>query len=112
MADRLNEENQEVVGNPVADPLPVEEAHNDENREEEAKRFSLPNITTKATSWELPQELAVFLQERCNTYMSEKDLEEFLTTQMPINIKCAIKLDPLMKALLERKGFKPYNVGG
>ena len=54
MADRLNGENQEVVGNPAAaDPIPREEASNDENREEEtiqpSKHYHNSNIVGTAT---------------------------------------------------------------
>ena len=83
----------------------------DPGREEEApevpppKRFSLPKISTKAAAWNLPEELAAFLQERCTTHLSEKELEEFTTTAAPNNIKGALKLDPFMRTLLERKGM-------
>jgi len=69
------------------------------------ERFSLPNISSKSETWELPTELAEFLQERCNSYLSEKELEEFLTTATPSNVKGATKLDPFMKALLEKRGL-------
>jgi len=69
------------------------------------ERFSLPNISSKSKTWELPTELAEFLQERCNSYLSEKELHEFLTTATPSNVKGATKLDPFMKALLEKRGL-------
>ena len=68
------------------------------------KKFSLPAISAKSKSWELPAELAEFLQERCNSYLSDKELEEFLTTNTPDNVKGATKLDPFLKSLLDKKG--------
>ena len=46
--------------------------------------------------------MATFLQERCQ---SEKDLEEFTSTPAPKNISAATRLDPFIKALLEKKGL-------
>ena len=69
------------------------------------KKFSLPAISAKSKSWELPAELAEFLQERCNSYLSDKELEEFLTTNTPTNVKGATKLDPFLKSLLDKKGL-------
>ena len=67
------------------------------------KKFSLPAISAKSKSWELPAELVEFLQERCNSYLSDKELEEFLKTNTPANVKGATKLDPFLKTLLDKK---------
>ena len=63
------------------------------------KLFVLPEIRAKNIEWELPLELADFLQERCQNYLGEKELESFLETPTPKNINTPIKLDPFMKAL-------------
>ena len=68
-------------------------------------KFSLTKITSKAKSWKLPEELADFLQERCNTHMTKKELDEFMSTATPSNLKEATKLDPFIKTLLEKKGL-------
>ena len=44
------------------------------------KKFVLPEISSKVKSWELPEDFATFLQERCQSYIHEKELEEFVTT--------------------------------
>ena len=67
--------------------------------------FVLPEIRAKNIEWELPLELADFLQERCQNYLGEKELESFLETPTPKIINTPIKLDPFMKALLEKKGL-------
>ena len=81
----------------------------EEETEVESKKkkvFVLPEIRAKNIEWELPSsELADFLQERCQNYLGEKELESFLETPTPKNINKPIKLDPFMKALLEKKGL-------
>ena len=65
----------------------------------------LPEIESKQDEWELPKELADFLQERCQCFMGDKELEVFMETGTPKNVKVPTKLDPFMKALLEKKGL-------
>ena len=69
------------------------------------KSFVLPEITSKLKSWELPEDLANFLQDRCQIYMTEKELEDFTTIPAPSNVKAPTKLDPFIKALVEKKGL-------
>lgn len=55
----------------------------EEETEVESKKkkvFVLPEIRAKNIEWELPSELADFLQERCQNYLGEKELESFLNT--------------------------------
>ena len=76
-----------------------------DNGNPKKKKFVLLDIQVKNKEWELPSELADFLQERCQNYLGEKELEEFVETTTPKNVKVPIKLDPFMKALLEKKGL-------
>ena len=69
------------------------------------KSFVLPEMTSKLKSWELPEDLANFLQDRCQIYMTEKELEDFTTIPAPSNVKAPTKLDPFIKALVEKKGL-------
>ena len=50
------------------------------------KRFLLPNLNLVKSDWDLPNELADFYKERCQSYLSEKELEEFMETPCPQNI--------------------------
>ena len=65
----------------------------------------LAEIVSKTESLNLPEDLAKFLQERCQTYLQEKELEEFMSIPIPSNVKAATKLDPFKKALMEKKGL-------
>ncbi|XP_066916004.1 uncharacterized protein [Clytia hemisphaerica] len=91
-------DNEQAVGGRPGSPIP-------EEVQPPAKRFMLPDIKSESTSWELSEELAEFLQNRNQTYLQEKELEVFTTIQPPKNIKTATKLDPFMKALLDKKGL-------
>ena len=71
-----------------------------------AKRFVIPEISIKVKSWELPEDLATFLYERCQSYMPEKELEEFVTTPAPSNIKMATKLELFSTAKAQESAEK------
>ena len=47
----------------------------------------MPEIAPKTESWDLPDDLAKFLKERYQTYLQEKDLEEFMFIPIPSNVK-------------------------
>ena len=57
----------------------------------------------KKKEWKLPDELADVFEERCQSHMSEKELEVFLEIPVPKNINTPTKLDPFMKVWLEKK---------
>ena len=71
------------------------------------KKFVLPEISSKVKSWELLEDFATFLQERCQSYMRRnwKSLL-LLLPPAPSTIKIATKLDPFIKVLAEKKGLK------
>ena len=52
--------------------------------------------------WQLPDELAQFLRDRCQKHLSEKDLEPFLDVPVPSNVDRTVQLDAFMKAWLEQ----------
>ena len=49
---------------------PAREQVEPEVKAQPPKRFSLPTISSKATAWDLQEELEIFLQERCSTHMT------------------------------------------
>ena len=55
-----------------------EETEVEQVESKKKKVFVLPVIRAKNIEWELPSELADFLQERCQNYLGEKELESFL----------------------------------
>lgn len=48
--------------------------------------------------------LKEFISDRCQNYMSEKELDEFKEVTMPKYLNTPTRLDPSMKAVLEKRG--------
>ena len=96
-----DEDNQTVVK--TGDKRP----HEDDTAEEETpskQRYCLLTTSTQGDEWELPDELAEFLKSMSNKFVPEKDLEQFLEVPAPKNFDSQQKMDPFMRALLEKRG--------
>ena len=76
----------------------------DEGPPRKRAMFSLPEIKSNRNEWKLPTELREFFVERCQNHLSERELEEFKEINTPKNVPVPTKLDPFMKALLEKRG--------
>ena len=108
MDEQHTEDIGEVRENPdisVSDTSLNDQAEEGKPLETQKKKFFLPEIKSKKKDWQLPEELADFFKERCQSHMSDRDLEEFLEVPVPSNLDYPTKLDPFMKALLEKKGL-------
>ena len=108
MSAEQNQEQEEVTmivteGKRKTDETSDEEIHQVQPLAK--KKFVLPSLKAKRDGWSLPNELADFFKERCQQYLGEKDLEEFLETPVPSNINTPTKLDPFMRVLLEKKNL-------
>lgn len=101
--DRREDQNGDNGDNTIPEAEENRPENGDENQQ--GQNFLLPTIKQKASNWSLPKSLADFFQESCESYLTEKELEEFTKVPAPKNLKMPIKLDHFMRSLLEKKGF-------
>ena len=65
------------------------------------RNYFLPDIKASSRDWQLPTELTEFFVERCQRYMTDKELEGFREVPAPNTINEVI---PLSEGSLREKG--------